>query len=46
MTDKPGYIPSPRQWVREQVELYEGSGGIQGTTLRDRAAGDHRHAHR
>src|SRR5262245_38209064 len=35
MTDKPGYIPSPRQWVREQVELYEGSGGTQGTTLRD-----------
>jgi deazaflavin-dependent oxidoreductase (nitroreductase family) len=31
----PEYIPSPRQWVREQVELYEGSGGKQGTTLRD-----------
>ena len=29
------YIPSPREWVREQVELYEGSGGTQGTTLRD-----------
>ena len=29
------YIPSPRQWVRDQVELYEGSGGKQGTTLRD-----------
>ena len=29
------YIPSPADWVREQVELYEGSGGIQGTTLRD-----------
>ncbi|MCC7365113.1 MAG: nitroreductase family deazaflavin-dependent oxidoreductase [Dehalococcoidia bacterium] len=29
------YIPSPIQWVREQVELYEGSGGTQGTTLRD-----------
>lgn len=29
------YIPSPRQWVREQVELYEGSGGTQGLTLRD-----------
>src|SRR5207245_2544819 len=29
------YIPSPRQWVREQVELYEGSGGKEGTTLRD-----------
>ncbi len=29
------YVPSPRQWVREQVELYESSGGIRGTTLRD-----------
>ena len=29
------YIPSPRDWVREQVELYEGSGGAAGTTLRD-----------
>jgi len=29
------YIPSPRDWVREQVELYESSGGIKGTTLRD-----------
>jgi deazaflavin-dependent oxidoreductase (nitroreductase family) len=31
----PDYIPSPRQWVRDQVELYESSGGTQGTTLRD-----------
>ena len=29
------YIPSTRDWVRDQVELYEGSGGAQGTTLRD-----------
>ena len=29
------YIPSPRDWVREQVELYEGSGGTDGTTLRE-----------
>ena len=29
------YIPSPSPWVREQVELYESSGGTQGTTLRD-----------
>ncbi|MEU9080213.1 nitroreductase family deazaflavin-dependent oxidoreductase [Kitasatospora sp. NPDC004745] len=29
------YEPSPAQWVREQVELYEGSGGTQGLTLRD-----------
>jgi deazaflavin-dependent oxidoreductase (nitroreductase family) len=27
------YEPSPSQWVREQVELYEGSGGTEGTTL-------------
>jgi F420H(2)-dependent quinone reductase len=29
------YVPSPRAWVREQVELYESSGGTKGTTLRD-----------
>ena len=29
------YIPSPRDWVCEQVELYESSGGTKGTTLRD-----------
>ena len=29
------YLPSPTDWVREQVELYEGSGGTQGLTLRD-----------
>jgi F420H(2)-dependent quinone reductase len=29
------YAPSPAQWVRDQVELYESSGGKQGTTLRD-----------
>ncbi|MGK0172185.1 MAG: deazaflavin-dependent oxidoreductase (nitroreductase family) [Gammaproteobacteria bacterium] len=29
------YIPSPRDWVREQVALYESSGGTQGTTLRE-----------
>ena len=28
-------FPSPRDWVREQVELYEKSGGTEGTTLRD-----------
>ena len=31
----PEYVPSPREWVRDQVELYERSGGTQGTTLRD-----------
>ncbi|MBT2207140.1 MULTISPECIES: nitroreductase family deazaflavin-dependent oxidoreductase [Actinomadura] len=29
------YEPSPTQWVREQVELYERSGGTEGTTLAD-----------
>ena len=29
------YIPTPVDWVREQIELYEGSGGTEGTTLRD-----------
>ncbi len=27
------YIPSPVEWVRKQVELYESSGGTEGTTL-------------
>jgi deazaflavin-dependent oxidoreductase (nitroreductase family) len=29
------YVPSTQKWVRDQVELYESSGGTQGTTLRD-----------
>jgi deazaflavin-dependent oxidoreductase (nitroreductase family) len=29
------YVPSPAAWVRDQVEEYEGSGGVTGTTLRD-----------
>jgi len=28
------YVPSPADWVREQVEKYEASGGAQGNTLR------------
>jgi deazaflavin-dependent oxidoreductase (nitroreductase family) len=28
------YVASPTRWVRDQVELYEGSGGTEGTTLR------------
>jgi deazaflavin-dependent oxidoreductase (nitroreductase family) len=28
------YVPSREKWVRDQVELYESSGGTQGTTLR------------
>ncbi len=31
----PQYIPSPRDWVREQVELYERTNGAEGNTLRD-----------
>ncbi|MGW3284940.1 nitroreductase family deazaflavin-dependent oxidoreductase [Streptomyces sp. NPDC001002] len=29
------YEPSPAQWVRDQVELFESSGGAKGNTLRD-----------
>ena len=29
------YIPPSLDWVRDQVELYESSGGTKGTTLRD-----------
>ena len=29
------YEPSPSQWVRDQVQEYEGSGGTSGTTMRD-----------
>src|SRR5215475_3916948 len=29
------YAPSPRRWVRDQVELFENSGGTEGTTLLD-----------
>jgi F420H(2)-dependent quinone reductase len=29
------YIPSPSDWVREQVERYEASNGTEATTLRD-----------
>ncbi|THA71543.1 nitroreductase family deazaflavin-dependent oxidoreductase [Streptomyces sp. A0958] len=28
------YEPSPTQWVRDQVEQYESSGGTEGTTMR------------
>ncbi|MGW7574420.1 nitroreductase family deazaflavin-dependent oxidoreductase [Streptomyces sp. NPDC054765] len=28
------YEPSPEQWVRDQVEQYESSGGREGTTIR------------
>jgi len=29
------YEPSPRRWVRDQVDLFESSGGTAGTTLMD-----------
>src|SRR5450756_1874633 len=29
------YLPSPAQWVRDQVQEYEESGGTSGTTMRD-----------
>jgi F420H(2)-dependent quinone reductase len=29
------YVPSTMQWVRDQVELYERTGGREGNTLRD-----------
>src|SRR5438270_9856683 len=29
------YVASPTDWVREQVEVYERSGGTEGTTLLD-----------
>jgi deazaflavin-dependent oxidoreductase (nitroreductase family) len=35
MTIEGEYEPSRSAWVREQVELYERSGGTEGTTLRD-----------
>lgn len=34
MTDDKEYAPSPEQWVRDQVDLYESSGGKQGNTMR------------
>jgi F420H(2)-dependent quinone reductase len=35
MTIEGTYVPSPADWVREQVELYERTGGKEGNTLRD-----------
>ncbi len=34
MTLSGQYVPSPSQWVREQVDEYESSGGTSGTTMR------------
>jgi deazaflavin-dependent oxidoreductase (nitroreductase family) len=33
MSTNTEYEPSPEQWVRDQVEEYEGSGGTAGTTM-------------
>jgi deazaflavin-dependent oxidoreductase (nitroreductase family) len=35
MSLKGKYEPSPSDWVRDQVELYERTGGTEGNTLRD-----------
>jgi F420H(2)-dependent quinone reductase len=35
VADKSEYVPSPADWVREQVEAYEASGGTNANTLRD-----------
>jgi F420H(2)-dependent quinone reductase len=35
MTTDGEYAPSPSEWVRDQVETYERSGGSEGNTLRD-----------
>lgn len=35
MTVQGDYAPSPAQWVRDQVEAYERSGGREANTLRD-----------
>lgn len=37
MTTELEYAPSPTEWVRNQVEAYEHSGGTEANTLRDRA---------
>ncbi len=34
MTLEGEYQPSPSEWVREQVETYEASGGTEAATLR------------
>ena len=35
MTPDSTYVPSPAQWVRDQVQAYERSGGAEANTLRD-----------
>lgn len=35
MTIEGEYVPSPSQWVRDQIEAYERSGGTEANTLRE-----------
>ena len=35
MTIEGEYVPSPAQWVRDQIAAYEASGGTEANTLRD-----------
>ncbi len=35
MTIEGEYVPTPRDWVREQVTAYEASGGLEANTLRE-----------
>jgi deazaflavin-dependent oxidoreductase (nitroreductase family) len=35
MASQDEYVPSPWDWVREQIETYERTGGQEGGTLRD-----------
>lgn len=34
MSTETEYVPSPSRWVSDQVERYESSGGVEGTTMR------------
>ena len=36
MTQNGEYAPSPEKWVRDQVAVYEASGGAEGNTMRGR----------
>jgi F420H(2)-dependent quinone reductase len=35
MTHNAEYVPSPWDWVRDQVDTYERTAGVEGNTLRD-----------
>lgn len=36
MTNSSEYAPSPAEWVSSAVDLYESSGGTEGTTMQDK----------